>query len=70
MREREREKEREREREREREGGREREGNRDNVGMVYIKLFISVKTCTWTLHPNDLIERVLMRGHNICFIER
>ena len=41
-----------------------------NVGMVYVKLFISVGTCTWTLHPDDLIERVLMRGHNICFIER
>ena len=31
--------------------------------------FFSVWTCTWAPDQSRLIEMVLMRGHNVCFIE-
>ena len=41
-------------------------GSRDDLGIVSI---LSVGTCTWAPDQSRLIEMVLMRGHNVCFIE-
>ena len=44
-----------------------RRGNKDNLGIIS---HLSIKTYFVTHHKNRLIETVLMRGHNICFIEK
>ena len=43
-------------------------GNRDNFG-IFIHLF-SIENICCDLHLNHLVETVLMRGHNIFFLEK